>query len=92
MPKTMVTVKYTDTTQYCSQTAVLNLRLSGVFTTPSKALQMWSLQMGRGNGTQQCITMTEMREAADSSEIFVIIFLTTNYHIPQYSYLIIKVT
>ena len=48
--------------------------------------------MGRGNGTQQCITMTEMREAADSSEIFVIIFLTTNYHIPQYSYLIIKVT
>ena len=36
--------------------------------------------------------MTEMTEAAYSSEIFVIIFLTTNYHIPQYSYLNIKVT
>jgi hypothetical protein len=44
-----------------------------------------------GNGTQQCITMTEMSEAADSSEIYVIIFPTTNYHIPQYSYLNIKV-
>jgi hypothetical protein len=73
MPQTMVRVKYKDPTQYCSQMAVLNLRTSGVFTTPSR------LYKYRGNDTQQCVTMTE---AADSSEKFVIIFLTTNYHIP----------
>jgi hypothetical protein len=53
---------------------------------------MRSLQIGRVNGIQPCITMTEMTEAADSSEIFVIIFPTTDYHIPQYSYINIKVT
>jgi len=35
IPQTMERVKYTDPTQYCSQTAIWNLRPSGVFTTPS---------------------------------------------------------